>query len=104
MGLPKDATLIVEPFKIAILDSKLDELHTLIKLSKLPPPTYEGTKEEYGVTSKWMKEAKAHWNDRFSWYVSLAYSGREQDTNTTVGIYVGGNTKKRSTNIHNTRL
>lgn len=55
MALPKDATLNMQPFEIAITDSQLNELHTLIKLSKLPPPTYEGTKEEYGVTSKWME-------------------------------------------------
>ncbi|KAI5846461.1 epoxide hydrolase [Morchella snyderi] len=48
MSLPKNATIAAKPFKISIPDLQLGDLRTLIRLSKLPPVTYEATKEKYG--------------------------------------------------------
>jgi microsomal epoxide hydrolase len=70
MSLPKNATIAAKPFKISIPDLQLDDLWTLIRLSKLPPATYEGTKEEYGVTSKWMSEMKTYWENDFNWFAA----------------------------------
>jgi microsomal epoxide hydrolase len=68
---PRSATIQPTPFKVSILQSVLDELKTLIKLSKVAPPTYEGSQEDrkYGVTNKWVREAKEIWEKDFDWYV-----------------------------------
>lgn len=67
MSIPKNATLSPTPFKIAIPQADLDDFKTLLRLSKLPPATYEGTQERFGVTSKWVKETKAYWENTFDW-------------------------------------
>lgn len=69
MPLPANATLTPTPFKIAFPQSDLDDLKTLLRLSKLPPATYEGTLRGFGVTNKWMKETKAYWESSFDWCV-----------------------------------
>ena len=55
------------PFKISIPQSNVDSLHALLKLSPLPPQTYEGSDFKFGITNAWMKEAKSHWLDTFNW-------------------------------------
>lgn len=69
MSLPANATLSPTPFKVAIPQQALDELKTLLSLSKLPPPTYEGTLKHFGVTNAWMKETKAYWESSFNWCI-----------------------------------
>ena len=70
-NLPASATIRPTPFKVSIPQSTLDELKSLVKLSKLAPPTYEGSQEDrkYGVTNKWVREAKEKWGEDFDWYV-----------------------------------
>jgi microsomal epoxide hydrolase len=70
-NLPRSATIKPTPFKVSIAQSVLDELNTLIKLSKVAPLTYEGSQEDrkYGVTNKWVREAKEKWKNDFDWYV-----------------------------------
>jgi microsomal epoxide hydrolase len=72
-NLPPSATIRPTPFKVSIPQSTLDELKSLIKLSKLAPPTYEGSQEDrkYGVTNKWVREAKEKWENDFDWYTYL---------------------------------
>ncbi|CAF1134184.1 unnamed protein product, partial [Didymodactylos carnosus] len=68
-NLPRSATIQLIPFKVSIPQSTLDELKSLVRLSKLAPPTYEGSQEDrkYGVTSKWVREAKEKWEKDFDW-------------------------------------
>jgi microsomal epoxide hydrolase len=49
-----------KPFTLAISDDDLSDFHQLLKLSKLGPTTYENTqtKENFGVTEKWLSGAK----------------------------------------------
>lgn len=67
MSLPASATLSPTPFKIAVPQKDLDELDALLRLSKLPPATYEGSLKQFGVTNAWMKEMKAYWESSFDW-------------------------------------
>jgi microsomal epoxide hydrolase len=66
--LPAGVKVKPQPFKVNIAEEKLSEMRQLVKLSKLPPPTYESTQEDgrYGVTTQWLKEAKDAWLD-FDW-------------------------------------
>jgi microsomal epoxide hydrolase len=63
------ATIRPKPFKVAIPDSKLEELKYLLKYSKLAPNTYESSQEDrkYGITSHWIQEAKDTWENNFDW-------------------------------------
>ena len=67
--LPSSATLQPTPFKVQIPDFTIDEFRVLIKLAKLPPDTYENTREggRYGVSNKWIRDAKTHWETKFDW-------------------------------------
>lgn len=67
MSLPPNVTIPVTPFKIAIPDAAVEELKTLIKLSKFPPETYEGKHRKYGITRAWMEEARARWLNGYDW-------------------------------------
>jgi len=67
MAIPANATLKLTPFQASISDESLAELNTLLKVAKLPPDTYEGRHAAFGVTHKWIKEAKAHWETAFDW-------------------------------------
>lgn len=76
MSLPSNATLKVLPFKVNIADSCVEELKTLLKLSKLPPPTYEGTQTNMGVTRQWVADTKEKWENEFDWSVAGSYCTR----------------------------
>jgi microsomal epoxide hydrolase len=58
-----------KPFNLAISDDDLSDFHQLLKLSKLGPTTYENTqtKENFGVTEKWLSGAKDHWLNTYDW-------------------------------------
>lgn len=74
--LPASVTLQPTPYKVAISDAKLEELQTLLKYSKLAPDTFEGSQEDrkYGVTNKWIREAKETWENVFNWQVLVMYA------------------------------
>jgi microsomal epoxide hydrolase len=67
--IPDTATLKLEPFKIAISDEAVEELHVLLKYSKVAQPTYESLQKDrrYGITHEWLQEAKRYWLDEFKW-------------------------------------
>ncbi len=71
MSLPAKATISAKPYSIDVPQRNLDELQQLLKLSKLPPATYEGQHRKFGVRNAWMKEAKAQWENGYDWYVLL---------------------------------
>ncbi|TGZ80368.1 alpha/beta-hydrolase [Ascodesmis nigricans] len=64
---PFTPTIPIEPFRVNIPLAKITEMNTLIRLGKLPPPTYEGTNRSLGISSEWMRQAKDQWANRFSW-------------------------------------
>lgn len=69
--LPKGAapTREVKPFTVHVPDEALEEMKTLVRLSKLCSPIYEGEQADrkYGVTNKWMRDAKDYWLKEFDW-------------------------------------
>ena len=58
-----------KPFTLHIPDQDLDDWRQLLKLSKLPPQTWEGSHEDgrYGVTHKWLSETRDYWLNTYSW-------------------------------------
>lgn len=50
-----------EPFQVNIPPADLRGLRDAILASRLPPPFYEGEHDRFGITSKWMREARDCW-------------------------------------------
>jgi hypothetical protein len=73
--IPSGAITQPKPFQVSFDDEKVDELKQLVKLGKIAPPTYESTQKEhnYGITHKWLTDAKAAWL-KFDWYVDMKQS------------------------------
>lgn len=69
--LPAAATLKVSPFTVAIPDSEITDLKTLVTLGKIGPATYEnGLKDgSFGVSREWILAAKEEWAGKFDWSV-----------------------------------
>lgn len=69
--LPTGVTLETEIFKVAIPHDQQQDLLNLVRASKLGPQTYENTGEDgkYGLTYKWISEAKSYWENSFDWYI-----------------------------------
>ncbi|KAJ9495788.1 hypothetical protein H2202_008831 [Exophiala xenobiotica] len=70
--LPHSASKTIKPFNVAIPQQDLDNLTTLLKLSRLPPPTYEnslpgGGGPRLGLRRDWLSAAKQHWETEFDW-------------------------------------
>ncbi|OKL55701.1 hypothetical protein UA08_09051 [Talaromyces atroroseus] len=61
--VPAAARAAPKPFAISVPDEQLEELQTLLKLSKLAPPTYEGSQDDgrLGVSTKWLTAARDEW-------------------------------------------
>jgi microsomal epoxide hydrolase len=64
-----NATIPISHFTVSIPDSEVDDMKTLVKLSKLPRPTYEGRFRNFGVTGDWMKDAKEMWENDYDWHI-----------------------------------
>ncbi|KAA8645986.1 epoxide hydrolase family protein [Aspergillus tanneri] len=67
--LPAAATIAPTPFTSSIPQDQLDDLRTLLKLSKIAPPTYENTQTDrrFGVTSDWLTTVREKWLNDFDW-------------------------------------
>jgi microsomal epoxide hydrolase len=80
--LPAGVKVKPQPFEVNIPEAKVSEMKQLIKLSKLPPATYESTQEDrrYGVTTQWLKEAKGAWLD-FDWYLKFSFQSSSTHSN-----------------------
>ncbi|KAJ4339928.1 hypothetical protein N0V87_002866 [Didymella glomerata] len=67
--VPAGARQEPTPFELYIDDQKLGDFKTLLKLSPVAKQTYENLQEggEFGVTHKWMVDAKKYWQDSFDW-------------------------------------
>lgn len=66
--IPAKALKKPEPFKIEIPHKEIEHLKQLLRLSRLPKPTYESLRDDgrFGVSHKWMSEAKRVWEE-FDW-------------------------------------
>ena len=71
--IPHTALNKSRPFRISIPESDIQDLRTLLKLSKIPAPTYESLQEDgrFGVSHKWLTETKKYWEDQLNWQVFL---------------------------------
>ncbi|OCF60366.1 hypothetical protein L486_03049 [Kwoniella mangroviensis CBS 10435] len=67
---PFKPTIPLEPFTISIPDKDIEELKTLIKLSRLPKETYENIDAEekgFGVSRKWLEDTRKYWLEEYDW-------------------------------------
>ncbi|KAM3441230.1 hypothetical protein MY4824_001681 [Beauveria thailandica] len=67
--LPAAATLAVHPFTAHASEEKVQHFKQLLELSPVGPAVYENTQNGrvYGMTRKWLQEAKKHWLQDFDW-------------------------------------
>ncbi|KAJ7640542.1 hypothetical protein B0H17DRAFT_1187169 [Mycena rosella] len=74
--LPATAKTAPTPFQVAVPDSAIQELRTLLELARVAPPTYESLRSDrkFGVTTEWIKSAKAEW-ESFDWTLSRVVPG-----------------------------
>ena len=70
--LPSGAKLEFKPFKSEISQVNIDTMKHLIQLSPIAPETFENlrTDGQYGITRKWLSEAKDYWQTKYDWYIS----------------------------------
>jgi microsomal epoxide hydrolase len=69
-NLPAGASGAIKPFSIEISQQELDELKTMVKLSRIAVPTYENSQSDgrYGVKREFLQTIKDKWVN-FDWYV-----------------------------------
>ncbi|PLB52744.1 putative epoxide hydrolase [Aspergillus steynii IBT 23096] len=67
--LPPAASISPAPFTVSIPQQQLEELSTLVRLSKTAPPTYENSQPDgrFGVTSEWLTTMRQKWLLDFDW-------------------------------------
>ncbi|KAJ5711694.1 hypothetical protein N7488_005850 [Penicillium malachiteum] len=70
--LPSTARIIPAPFTVSVPKQQLDDLETLIRLSKLAPHTYENSQldSKYGVTTDWLVTMRDLWLRSYKWKAS----------------------------------
>lgn len=70
---PANNKLQLDPFSVNVPQQDLDELEQLLRLSRLPPRTFENlaTDGRFGVSLEWVQNMKAEWLDKtkFDWCV-----------------------------------
>ncbi|KAH8695276.1 Alpha/Beta hydrolase protein [Talaromyces proteolyticus] len=68
--LPHGSSLDISRFSVKVPEIDLNDLRTLLRLSKLGPKTYENMRSDgkYGVSYEWMSNAKAYWQNSFNWH------------------------------------
>ncbi|KAH8809006.1 Alpha/Beta hydrolase protein [Xylogone sp. PMI_703] len=66
--VPQGAKVPPSSFQVHIPEKRIEEMQTLIQLSKIAPPTYESLQKDhrYGITTEWLTSAKNAWVD-FEW-------------------------------------
>ncbi|KAE8382861.1 Alpha/Beta hydrolase protein [Aspergillus bertholletiae] len=67
--VPLTARVTPPAFQVSIPQEQLRDLHTLVKLSKMAPPTYENSRPDarFGTTSEWLVETRDKWMNDFDW-------------------------------------
>ncbi|KAH8704777.1 putative epoxide hydrolase [Talaromyces proteolyticus] len=66
--VPSNAKQPLSPFTVSVSDEQIEEFRTLVRLSKIAPPTYEGSQEDrrLGLPTAWLANAKEELQ-RFDW-------------------------------------
>lgn len=67
--LPFTPSVPVEPYKVDIPQSDVDDLKALLKLTRVPKETFENSRkheEDYGITREWFQTARQAWME-FDW-------------------------------------
>jgi microsomal epoxide hydrolase len=72
-NVPSGAKQPPTPFQLHIEDGKIQDLKTLLRLSPVAKETYEnlqddGSHGKFGVSRKWVVDAKKYWEEDFDWY------------------------------------
>jgi microsomal epoxide hydrolase len=70
--VPAGAREQPEPFELHIAGRKLRDLQVLLKLGPVAKQTYENLQDdgghgEFGVSRKWVLDAKKYWEEEFDW-------------------------------------
>ncbi|OGM43943.1 putative epoxide hydrolase, partial [Aspergillus bombycis] len=67
--VPSTARITPHPFTVSVPQEQLSELHTLVKLSKIGPRTYENSQPDarFGITSEWLTGIREKWLNDFDW-------------------------------------
>ncbi|WVR09250.1 hypothetical protein IAU60_006315 [Kwoniella sp. DSM 27419] len=85
--LPAGASLQLEPFTFAFPDADIEELQTLLKLSRLPKETYENVdaeKKGFGVSRRWLDQTRKYWLDKYDWRKQEARINAQPAYTTTI--------------------
>ena len=66
---PNNPSVNLGSFTVNIPDEDVKNLDQLVHLSRLGPYTYENQQQDqrFGVSYKWMQEAKTYWETKFDW-------------------------------------
>jgi hypothetical protein len=69
--IPRNVKQQPELFEVHFEQQQLDDMKTLIRLSPIAKETFENKQQDgrFGVTRKWMVEAKEYWEKEFDWYI-----------------------------------
>lgn len=72
--LPPGATGSITPFQLSIPQESIDELKTLLSVSKVAEKTYENSsaKEYHGITRDWLLGALKEWKENYDWSVPFS--------------------------------
>lgn len=70
--VPSAAQSQPEPFELHIDEQKLQDFKTLLRLCPIAKETYENLQDEgshgrFGVSRKWVVEAKKYWEQEYDW-------------------------------------
>lgn len=67
--LPPNATGSFHPFTINTPQAELDNLNTLLRLSRLGSPSYENSLPDrrLGLSFDWLQNAVKYWSEQFDW-------------------------------------
>ncbi|EDN02319.1 predicted protein [Histoplasma mississippiense (nom. inval.)] len=89
--VPSVALKAPEIFHVAIPEQQLSEFKTLLKLSKIPAPTYESLQEDgrYGISHKWLTETKKYWEEEFDWRKNEEFINSFPNFKATVDLPAG---------------
>jgi microsomal epoxide hydrolase len=74
-SVPSTAKVQPTPFKIEIPQERVDLLKTLVKHAYVAPETFESRDKsmKYGITQKWLADAKDEWEHKFDWSVYINF-------------------------------
>ncbi|KAK4503298.1 hypothetical protein PRZ48_006726 [Zasmidium cellare] len=76
-SLPPKTTSNIKPFQLAIPETEVNDMKSLLKLSRLAGPVYEnslpGGKSHLGVRRDWLADAKRVWENDFDWRATEAH-------------------------------